>query len=195
MDTTLLGLLALSVFGALCIFFGVRKPRPVKQHDSQRTKQKISAMIDHAEEVVTAYGAVLEQTSQAGQPGISFYSESQLPHTKSEIRKCIELLLLAPLNETQLGHLAVADISLNDFIPEEEYEAINEQQVGFSKALQLGRAGDVDTMAALMVNSGTPASRLLTKQIQERFNRENMATLKRHQTLKLAAAKLGTSTS
>lgn len=195
MDTTLLGLLAFGVFGALCIFFGLRKPRPGEQAKPQSKKQDdASEMIDHANEVVAAYGAALEQTSQLGPSGIAFHSKSRLPYSKNEIRKSIELLLLVALDEADRNHLRAANIFLNDFISDEEYQAIQEQQGDFAKAIEAGKAGDVKTMAALL-NSGTLASKLLTKQIPERIIQECNATIERHQALELAAAKLPTSRS
>ena len=70
MDTTLLGLLALGVLGVLCLFFGLRKPPAVEQHKPQSPEQDdASEMIEHANNVVAAYGAILEQTSQTGPQG------------------------------------------------------------------------------------------------------------------------------
>lgn len=187
----LLGLIAIGVF------FLVRKREKLKQRNQQGNREPeslsgsasdIRTMIEVAKAVVGAYGAVLEQNAA---PSMSLRSESTLVHPKIEIRKCIEFLLLGPLEEMQRNHLEVGNVLLNDFIPEAEYRGIEKHQAGLNKVLEFGAAGDKDAkkLASLMVESITPESEILMKQIQDRIELENKATIERHRSLRNAVSK------
>lgn len=58
--------------------------------------------------------------------------------------------------------------------------------------MDLFKAGETDgqKLAKLLVESETPASKLVLKQINERVERDNKATLARNQTLRAAALSL-----
>lgn len=146
-------------------------------------------MITHATKVVAEYGAVLEQRTARG---LSLFSEKELSQPKNEIRKCIELLMLGPLDQLQRNTLEVANMFLNDYISEADYRGIEPQQSALSKAIQLQAADDKDAMemARLLLESATPASQLLLREIQDRIEQENKETLERHRLLRLASERL-----
>jgi len=146
-------------------------------------------MIAHATKVVAEYGAMLEQRTARG---LSLFSEQELVQPKNEIRQCIELLMLGPLDQLQRNTLEVANMFLNDYISEADYRGIEPQQSALTKVIQLQAADDKDAMemARLLLESATPASQLLLKRIQDRVQQDNKETLERHKLLRLASERL-----
>ena len=108
-------------------------------------------MIAHAAKVVAEYGAVLEQRTARG---LSLFSEEELTQPKNEIRKCIEFLMLGPLDQLQRTNLEVANMFLDDYISEADYRRIEPQQAALSKAIQLQAADDKDAMEMARLLSG-----------------------------------------
>ena len=108
-------------------------------------------MIAHAAKVVAEYGAVLEQRTARG---LSLFSEEELAQPKNEIRKCIEFLMLGPLDQLQRSNLEVANMFLDDYISEADYRRIEPQQAALSKAIQLQAADDKDAMEMARLLSG-----------------------------------------
>jgi hypothetical protein len=161
-------------------------------HSISDFRDNAGKMIAHATKVVAEYGAVLEQRTARG---LSLFSEEELAQPKNEIRKCIEFLMLGPLDQLQRGNLEVANMFLNDYISEAEYRGIESQQAALSKAVQLQAADGKDAMeiARLLLDSATPASQLLLRQIQDRVEQENKETLERHKLLRLASERLTSS--
>lgn len=158
-------------------------------HSISDFRDNAGKMITHATKVVAEYGAVLEQRTARG---LSLFSEKELTHPKNEIRKCIEFLMLGPLDQSQRDNLEVANMFLNDYISEADYRGIEPQQSALSKAIQLQAADDKDAMemARLLLESATPASQLLLREIQDRIEQENKETLERHKLLRLASERL-----
>ena len=170
---------------------GEKSPMPL-EHSISDFRDNAGKMIAHATKVVAEYGAVLEQRSARG---LSLFSEQELAQPKNEIRKCIEFLMLGPLDQSQRNTLEVANMFLNDYISEADYGGIEPQQSALSKAIQLQAADDKDAMeiASLLLKSATPASQLLLRQIQDRVEQENKETLERHKLLRLASERLTSS--
>lgn len=117
--------------GITCLLFDMSAYR---EPEAEREEN----MISHAKNAVKDYGAVLEQSIA---PGGFVHSEKTLPHSKNEIRQCIEFLMLAERDDEQRNLLAGDNILLNNFISDPEYLAIQQQQAGLSKALELSAAG------------------------------------------------------
>jgi hypothetical protein len=88
-------------------------------------KVELDSALKKASAVVAAYGAVLEQV---GETGILLHSESDLPFTKAEIRRSIEVLLIVSTDDTKRNNLEVADMLLNDFVPDEDYSVVQHQR-------------------------------------------------------------------
>lgn len=153
------------------------------------TEKDLNPSVARALDVIPAYGSVLEKESA---PGIPFHPESLLPYTKSEIRNSIELLLLAELDETRRNHLEGADVLLNNFIPDEEYKAIQRAQEGLSQALQMRASGERDTLklARALVEGSSSETDSLLKEIQDRVAQANLVTLRQHRALRLVAEPL-----
>ena len=100
--------------------------------------------------------------------------------------------MLGPLDQLQRNTLEVANMFLNDYISEADYRGIEPQQSALSKAIQLQAADDKDAMemARLLLDSATPASQLLLRQIQDRVEQDNKETLERHKLLRIASERL-----
>lgn len=167
---------------------GEKSPMP-PAHSISDFRGNAGKMITHATKVVAEYGAVLEQRAARG---LSLFSEKELTQPKNEIRKCIEFLMLGPLDQSQRSNLEVANMFLNDYISEADYRGIEPQQSALSKAVQLQSADEKDAMeiARLLLDSATPASQLLLREIQDRVEQENKQTLERHKLLRLASERL-----
>jgi len=167
---------------------GEKSPMPFA-HSISDFRDNAGKMIAHATKVVAEYGAVLEQRTARG---LSLFSEQELAQPKNEIRQCIELLMLGPLDQLQRNTLEVANMFLNDYISEADYRGIEPQQSALTKVIQLQAADDKDAMemARLLLESATPASQLLLKRIQDRVQQDNKETLERHKLLRLASERL-----
>ena len=162
-------------------------------HSISDFRDNAGKMVTHATKVVAEYGAVLEQRTARG---LSLFSEKELTQPKNEIRKCIEFLMLGPLDQSQRSNLEVANMFLNDYISEADYRGIEPQQSALSKAVQLQSADEKDAMeiARLLLDSATPASQLLLREIQDRVEQENKETIERHKLLRLASERLRSDT-
>lgn len=182
-------ILMVGAFATLGIALLVQRYKHRKLHNSENSQRDMAMKIEHAIHVVSEFGRIMESRSSAP---LCLYSEEDLPFPKKEIRESIELLMLSPLDTTQRNHLEVGNIFLNDFIPDEEYCAIQEQQGALGRVMGLVKAGDRDgqMLAKLLVDSETPASKLVLRQINERVNRDNEKTLARNQTLRTVALAL-----
>lgn len=174
------------IFG---IIFMVQKQKRRKERTSERNRRDMALKIERALHVVAEFGRIMEERPSAS---LCLYSEADLPFPKEEIRESIELLMLGPLDSTRRNHLEVGNIFLNDFISDEEYRAIKDQQDALSGVMDLVRAGarDGQKLAKLLVESETPASKFVLKQIQERIERDNKMTLARNRNLRAAASSL-----
>ncbi|MEC4890965.1 MAG: hypothetical protein RI101_13000 [Nitrospira sp.] len=144
---------------------------------------QLESAMSKASKIVSAYGAVLEQE---GEPGIMFYPLSDLPYTKTEIRAAIELLLVMEKDEAMRASLEVCDISLNQFIPDEEYRVVRQQRKGLSQALQGLRDGERDArkVAEAVLAGGTVEGEAQLRHIEERVRQEDQRTLMRHKELR-----------
>ena len=148
-----------------------------------------SDRIKKASRVVAAYGAVLEQV---GKPGILFHPESDLPFTKAEIRQSIELLLVVPTDDTKRNSLEVADMLLNNFIPDKDYGIVYQQRSGLSQALKNFYSGERGALqlAKTIGDGGTQEGEARLRQIEERVKRDDQTTLERHRGLRREADRL-----
>jgi hypothetical protein len=147
---------------------------------------EVDSSLEKAGKVVASYGAVLEQEGElAG--ATMFRPLSDLPYPKSQIRGCIELLLLTLKDDDpRLNALAVADISLNDFLPEEEYRFVRQQRTGMSrmnKRLLAGEAFDKED-AKRMLDATSDEAEAQLRLLEARNNCENLATAARHKELR-----------
>jgi hypothetical protein len=145
-------------------------------------KADMESAIKDASDVVAAYGEVLERTNE---PGAIFRSQSDLPYTKAEIRKSIEHLLLLPHDDTRINNLEVADMLLNNFIPDEEYRIVHALRAGLSQALKNYVAGERDAMQLCKsaLDGNTQEREMSLRQVEERTRRENLLTLERHKAI------------
>jgi hypothetical protein len=135
-----------------------------------------SLALKYAKEVAAAYGQLIEESP------VPFYRpESQLPYSKAEIRECIELLLTEPLDARQRNGLECLTVILNDFIPDEEFSKIGKRDFALVKTLQLYEEGvrDAQRLARVIAEGDTIETDLFRKQVDERVDRENKATLKK----------------
>lgn len=135
-----------------------------------------SLALKYAKEVAAAYGQLIEESP------VPFYRpESQLPYSKAEIRECIELLLTEPLDVRQRNGLECLTVILNDVIPDEEFNKIGKRDFALVKTLQLYEEGvrDAQRLARVIADGDTPETDLFRKQVDERVDRENKATLKK----------------
>lgn len=181
--------LIILVLVALGIIIHLKRRKRRKLHTTEILQREMAMKIERALHVVAEFGRLMESRPSAP---LCLYSEDDLPFPKKEIREAIELLMLGDLDITRRNHLEVGNIFLNDFIPDEEYRAIQDQQGALLKAIDLFNAGEKDgkKLATLLVESETPASKLVLKQINERVERDNKATLARNRTLRAAALAL-----
>jgi hypothetical protein len=153
-------------------------------------KAELESALKRASTVVAAYGVVLEA---AGEPGILFHPESDLPFTKEKIRQSIELLLLIPTDDARRNNLEVVDVLLDNFVPDEDFGVVRQQQGGLSQALtNMNSGGKMDALQlAKIVSSGvTPEGQSQLRQIQDRVKCNNQTTLARHKELRLEADRL-----
>ena len=140
-----------------------------------------SVALKHAKEVAAAYGQLIEDSP------VPFYRpESQLPYSKAEIRECIELLLTEPLDVRQQNGLECLNVILNDFIPDEEFNKIGKQDFALVKTLKLYEEGErnAQRLARIMTEAHTPETDSFRKQVDERVDKENQATLKKNKFLR-----------
>lgn len=140
-----------------------------------------SVTLKHAKEVAAAYGQLIEESP------VPFYRpESQLPYSKAEIRECIELLLTEPLDVSQRNALGCLNVILNDFIPDEEFNKIGKQDFALVQTLRLYGEGERDPQRLLraMAEADTPETDSFRKQVDERVDKENKATLKKDRFLR-----------
>lgn len=144
-----------------------------------------SLALKYAKKVAAAFGQLIEESP------VPFYRpESQLPYRKAEIRECIELLLTEPLDDRQRNGLECLTVILNDFIPDEEFNKIGKRDFALVKTLQLYEEGvrDAQRLARGIAEGDTPETDLFRKQVDERVDRENEATLKKIRFLRLVVA-------
>lgn len=155
----------------------------VRAHQSNKENKELENKIKHASQVVAAFGGTLESRSSRA---LLLYPQSELPYPKTEIRESIEFLLLCTCDIDRRNHLEVANISLNDYIPDDEYRSISEQQAGMTRAFELLKDGNRDgkRLAKLIVDSSTPAAQATLEQIQQRILRDGEMTIARHRTLR-----------
>ena len=153
------------------------------------TRAQVESALKKASEVVAAYGAVLERE---GKPGILFHPESDLPYTKIEIRNSIELLLLTPCDDARRNNLEVVDMLLNTFVPDKEYSLVVQQRGGLSQALKNFYAGESDgrKLAKHVMDGATQGGETQLRSVEERVEREDLATLERHRELRREADRL-----
>lgn len=133
------------------------------------TRERLESAIKESYKIVSAYRAVLEQGRVRG---IMYYPESDLPYAKAEIRQAIELLLVVPTDEARRKQLEVADVFLNDFIPNEDYRIVNRQGAGLSQALKCFHADERDADQ-------------LRRRLEKRVDCDNRSTTERHKILRL----------
>ena len=147
-----------------------------------------SVALKYAQEVAAAYGKILEDN-----PSPFHKPESLLPYSKAEIRECIELLLTEPLDASQRNALECGNVMLNDFIPDEEFNKISKRDDALVRSLQLFREGERDALrlAKVLAEADAPESDLFRKQVDERVDKENKATLKKNRFLRQVAAEQG----
>lgn len=89
-----------------------------EEHNKLRAVNNAKVQIMTEEEmwdVISAYGAVLEEKGTMGQV---YTSELLLPHTKEKIIRALHQALLTIKDKETLNHLEVAYVSLCDFLPE-----------------------------------------------------------------------------
>lgn len=172
-----------SVVVVLCIIMLLRWRIRVRAHQSNKENKELENKIKHASQVVAAFGGTLESRSSRA---LLLYPQSELPYPKTEIRESIEFLLLCTCDIDRRNHLEVANISLNDYIPDDEYRSISEQQAGMTRAFELLKDGNRDgkRLAKLIVDSSTPAAQATLEQIQQRILRDGEMTIARHRTLR-----------
>jgi FtsZ-interacting cell division protein ZipA len=172
--------LVVGVIWRLLTRVSTRTKNPLDENAVKRAD--IESAIKEAHDVVAAYGEVLERTNE---PGVIFHSQADLPHTKAEIRKCIEMLLLLPNDDTRLNNLEAADIYLDNFIPDEEYRIVHPQRAGLSQALKSYAASERDAMqiCKTATDGVTQEGEAHHRQVEERIRRENLLTLERHQAI------------
>jgi hypothetical protein len=122
-----------------------------------------------------------------------FHSQADLPSTKAEIRKCIEMLLLLPADDARLNNLESADVFLNNFIPDEEYRIVHPQRAGLSQALKNYAAGERDAMqiCKTATDGVTQEGKTHLRQVEERIRREGLLTLERHKAIAANRSRLG----
>ena len=144
-----------------------------------------SVALKYAKEVAAAYGQLIEES-----PFPFYRPESQLPYSKAEIRECIELLLSEPLDARRQNGLECLNVILNDFIPDEEFNKIGKQDFALVKTLKLYEEGERDAqrLARVMVEADTPETDSFRKQVDERVDKENEATLKKNRFLRQVVA-------
>ena len=145
----------------------------------QLTKAELDGARKNASTVVAAYGAVLEQGAGLGFCCILI----EPPFPKTVIRQSIELVLSASTDDTKRNNLEVADMRLNDFVPDEDYCMVQHQAGGLSQALKNFTIGDRNAMQlAKTVAAGvTQEGEVQLRLIEERVKRDNQTTLERHE--------------
>jgi hypothetical protein len=191
--------------------------RPAKPTDEDSVSQsELESALKKAYKVASAYKTVLEVSREFGieEPGIMYYSLSDLPFTKSEIRGAIELLLLIERDDAERNSLEVCDMKLNNYVPDKEYLIVRQQLGGLSQSLkefysderlrenmlQARERGvgqmpetfkrDIDKLRETIVAGTTPEGEAQLRQIEERVHREHALTLKRHREIRQDADRM-----
>ena len=144
-----------------------------------------SLALKYAKEVVAAYGQLIEESP------VPFYRpESQLPYSKAEIRECIELLLSEPLDARRQNGLECLNVILNNFIPDEEFNKIGKRDVALVQTLRRYEEGERDPqrLSRAMAEADTPETDSFRKQVDERVDKEDKATLEKNRILRQVVA-------
>ena len=169
---------------ALIVFVATAIWRTKKSQQENVLKMaNMKSAIKEAQDVVAAYGEVLERTNH---PGILFHSQADLPYPKAKIRECLEMLLaLAGDDDTRISTLESGSIFLNTFIPDEEYRIVHRQSAGLSQSLKDYAAGERDAMKILKTTGDgvTDEGEAYLRQVEERARREDLLTLERHKAI------------
>ncbi len=143
-------------------------------------KTQLKTALAKSTKIVAAYGTVL---SQEEGPGLGFHPESDLPFSKAEIRAAIERQLLIEKDNERRASLEVSNVFLNDFIPDDEYRIVSQQQARLAQALNRVQAGkqDMQAFSEMILAGTTPDGEVKLRQVEERVLRENGATLQRQE--------------
>lgn len=146
---------------------------------------ELESAINDAEDVVEAYGEVLERTGGHSSL-LHFHSQADLPYPKEKIRECIEMLLVLPVhNDKRINALETSNIHLNTFIPDEEYRIVLRQRAAISQALKEHAGGEQTALQVLktVVDACTQDEQALIDQMEERTHREDQITQERHRVM------------
>jgi hypothetical protein len=152
-------------------------------------KVKFKTAIRKAWMIVSSYGGVFER---AGQPGILYYVESDLPYTKTKIREAIEFLLFASTGVSKRNLLEVGNVCLDYFLPDDEYRIVCQHRQRMAGALKHMYAGkrEAKQRAETIFEGTTSQEETVLRRLKERVDGENRATRARHRVLRNEAEDL-----